>query len=103
MKYPDDFINKIICGNHLNVIQYISDNTIHLTLTSPPYDDLRNYEGYTFDYKKMIKKIPTLFNKKGFKIFKWYLATRGIKKIEYIKVKNKIYGMFEVDKKEKIE
>lgn len=58
MKYPDDFINKIICGNHLNVIQYISDNTIHLTLTSPPYDDLRNYEGYTFDYKKLI---PELF------------------------------------------
>lgn len=53
--------------------------------------------------KKMIKKIPTLFFRKGFKIFKWYLATRGIKKIEYIKVKNKIYGMFEVDKKEKIE
>lgn len=53
-----NFINKIICGNHLNVIQYIPDNTIHLTLTSPPYDDLRNYEGYTFDYKKLI---PELF------------------------------------------
>lgn len=58
MKYPGDFINKIICGDHLDILQHIPDNTIHLTVTSPPYDDLRDYDGYTFDYKKLI---PELF------------------------------------------
>ena len=58
MKYPDDFINKIICGDHLDIIKFIPDNIIHLTVTSPPYDDLRDYEGYKFDYRKLI---PELF------------------------------------------
>jgi hypothetical protein len=51
--------------------------------------------------KEMIKKIPTLFNRKGFEIFKWYLSTQGIKKIQYLKIDNKIYGMFRVDKERK--
>ena len=29
----------------------IADASIDLTLTSPPYDDLRNYNGYAFDLK----------------------------------------------------
>lgn len=58
---------------------------------------LRQY-GYT---EQMIKKIPTLFNRKGFDIFKWYLAKNGIKKVSYIQIKNKVYGYFIVDKKGK--
>jgi site-specific DNA-methyltransferase (adenine-specific) len=57
MKYPEDFINKIICGDHLEVMQYIPDDIIDLTVTSPPYDDLRDYEGYVFDYKKLIPEL----------------------------------------------
>ena len=53
-----NFINKIICGDHLKIIKNIPDNAIHLTVTSPPYDNLRNYEGYIFEYKKLI---PELF------------------------------------------
>ena len=58
MTYSKDFLNKIICGDHLEVTKYIPDNSIHLTVTSPPYDDLRDYKGYYFDYKKLI---PELF------------------------------------------
>lgn len=29
------------------------DNFIDLTVTSPPYDDLRDYEGYDFDFEKI--------------------------------------------------
>lgn len=57
MKYPEDFINKIICGDHLDVIKYIPDNIINLTITSPPYDNLRDYQGYEFDYKKLIPEL----------------------------------------------
>jgi site-specific DNA-methyltransferase (adenine-specific) len=58
MKYPDDFINKIICADHLNIIKYIPDNIIDLTVTSPPYDNLRDYDGYNFYWEKLI---PELF------------------------------------------
>ena len=36
-KYPDDFINKIICGDCLKVMKDIPDNSIDLVLTDPPY------------------------------------------------------------------
>ena len=36
-KYPDDFLNKIICGNCLDVMQEIPDKSIDLVLTDMPY------------------------------------------------------------------
>lgn len=37
MKYPDDFINKIICGDNLEVMHFIPDKSIDLIITDPPY------------------------------------------------------------------
>lgn len=37
MKYPDDYINKIICGDCLEVMKVIPDKSIDLVLTDPPY------------------------------------------------------------------
>jgi len=38
MKYPDDYINKIICGDCLKVMSYIPDNSINLVIADPPYN-----------------------------------------------------------------
>ena len=57
MKWPEDFINRIICGDHLKVMKDIPDEVIVLTVTSPPYGDLRDYRGFSFDYKKLIKEL----------------------------------------------
>ncbi|HHX24864.1 MAG TPA: site-specific DNA-methyltransferase [Thermoanaerobacterales bacterium] len=35
----------------------ISDNFVDLTVTSPPYDNLRTYKGFVFDYKSMLKEL----------------------------------------------
>ena len=37
MNYPDDFINKIICGDCLEVMKDIPDKSVDLVLTDPPY------------------------------------------------------------------
>ena len=37
MKYPDDYINKIICGDCLEVMKGIPDKSVDLVLTDPPY------------------------------------------------------------------
>lgn len=37
MKYPDDFINKIICGNCLEVLKEIPNDGVDLVLADPPY------------------------------------------------------------------
>jgi site-specific DNA-methyltransferase (adenine-specific) len=42
MKYPEDFINKVICGDCLEVMKDIPDKSIDLVLTDPPYGTTRN-------------------------------------------------------------
>lgn len=36
MKYPDDYVNKIICGDCLEIMKGIPDKSIDLVLTDPP-------------------------------------------------------------------
>lgn len=38
MNYPDDFINKIICGDCLEVMKQMPDKCVDLVLTDPPYE-----------------------------------------------------------------
>jgi DNA modification methylase len=37
LKWPDDFINKVICGDCLEVMKKIPDKSVNLVLTDPPY------------------------------------------------------------------
>lgn len=49
---------KIINGDCLDVMRRnIPDNSIDLTVTSPPYDDLRKYNGYSFDFECIAKEL----------------------------------------------
>jgi len=47
MKYPEDYINKVICGDCLEVMKDIPDKSVDLVLTSPPYN-LGNFEKGSF-------------------------------------------------------
>jgi len=38
MIYPDDFHNKIICGDSLSVMRQMPDESVDLVVTSPPYN-----------------------------------------------------------------
>lgn len=44
MKYPDDFVNKIINGSAVEIMKQIPSETIDLVVTSPPYN-LKNSTG----------------------------------------------------------
>ena len=67
MIYPDDFINKNICGRSEEILKHIPDNQINLTITSPPYDRLRNYKntvgvetfdgGYTIPFREIAREL----------------------------------------------
>lgn len=43
MNWPEEFINKIICGDCLEVIKELPDKSIDLVLTDPPYGDNCGY------------------------------------------------------------
>lgn len=44
MKFPQDFKNKIICGDAIGIMGKIPDRAIDLVITSPPYN-LKNSTG----------------------------------------------------------
>ena len=50
-------INRIYNENCLDTMARIKDNFIDLTVTSPPYDNLRTYNGYSFDFKNIAKEL----------------------------------------------
>lgn len=40
----NELLNKISCGDSVDLMKLIPDNSIDLTVTSPPYDNLRTYK-----------------------------------------------------------
>ena len=50
-------LNKIIQGDCLEKLKDIPDNSIDLVVTSPPYDDIRDYKGYSFDFESIAKEL----------------------------------------------
>ena len=56
-KKPKQKTNQIIHGDCLIEMHKIPDKSIDLTVTSPPYDNLRTYNGYTFDFKGIAKEL----------------------------------------------
>lgn len=52
-----EYANSIVNANCLDVLARFEDNCVDLFITSPPYDNLRNYKGYTFDYKPIIQEL----------------------------------------------
>jgi DNA modification methylase len=53
----NDFINQIICGECTQVIKTMPAECIDLVISSPPYDGLRKYDGYDFDYRSIIESL----------------------------------------------
>jgi DNA modification methylase len=50
-------INEIITGNNVDVLRGFDSEIIDLTVTSPPYDNLRIYNGYSFDFENLVKEL----------------------------------------------
>jgi len=50
-------VNKIYNESCLDTMVRIPDGFVDLTLTSPPYSDIRTYKGYEFNYKPIAKEL----------------------------------------------
>ena len=68
------FINQNIHSDFLKVSSELNDESIDLTLTSPPYDDIRNYnnkvktndgEIFSFDFENIVKELYRITKKGG--------------------------------------
>jgi DNA modification methylase len=50
-------LNKIYNESCLETMKRMPDNFVDLTVTSPPYDNLRDYNGYSFDFESIAKEL----------------------------------------------
>jgi DNA modification methylase len=50
-------LNKIYNESNLDTMSRMPDNFIDLTVTSPPYDGLRTYNGYSFPFEDIAKEL----------------------------------------------
>lgn len=52
-----NYTNQIIQDDCLKLMKTFEDECIDLIITSPPYDNLRNYNGYSFDFEGIVKEL----------------------------------------------
>lgn len=50
-------VDAIICGDNARVLTGFPDACIDLTVTSPPYDNLRTYNGYSWDFEEVARQL----------------------------------------------
>ena len=69
--------NTVIHGDCLEVMKTMEDNSIDMVLTSPPYDNLRDYKGYTFNFEGIAKEIYRVLKDGG--VCVWVVGDATIK------------------------
>jgi len=58
-------VNKIYNENCLDTMARMPDGFVDLTVTSPPYDNLRTYNGYSFDFEAVAKELHRVTKQGG--------------------------------------
>tara|TARA_Y100000034_G_C6875037_1_gene400043 strand:- start:483 stop:1289 length:807 start_codon:yes stop_codon:yes gene_type:complete len=61
----DSHINNIICGDNIEVMRAIPENSIDLVVTSPPYDNIRDYKGYNMDLHNVGHQVHRVLKEGG--------------------------------------
>ena len=70
-------LNKIICGDAVEIMKAIPPNSIDLVVTSPPYDELRNYNGYVFNFEGIARGLFRVMKKGG--VVVWVVGDQTVK------------------------
>lgn len=58
-------IDQIHCGDCIALMKRIEPNSIDLVVTSPPYDTLRNYNGFLFTFEKIVAGLLSVLKDHG--------------------------------------
>lgn len=67
----------LLQGDCLGIMREMKENYIHLTITSPPYDNLRNYKGFVFDFEGIAQELYRITKKNG--VVVWVVGDATIK------------------------
>lgn len=70
-------LNKIYEGNCIEIMRDIDAGVVDLTVTSPPYDNLRDYKGYSFDFEGVASELYRVTKEGG--VVVWVVGDATIK------------------------
>jgi len=69
-------INQVVCGDCLEGMKLIPDNSVDLIVTSPPYDNLRDYEGFEWDFEKTAQELKRVLKDGG--VIVWIVGDQTV-------------------------
>jgi site-specific DNA-methyltransferase (adenine-specific) len=52
-----EYENRIIHGDCIHIMKAFEAESVDLVVTSPPYDNLRNYQGFLFDLDAIVREL----------------------------------------------
>ena len=70
-------LNTIYNEDNISLIRRMPEDFIDLTITSPPYDNLRDYKGYTFDFETLANELYRVTKPGG--VVVWVVGDATIK------------------------
>lgn len=70
-------INQIYCESNLDTMSIMPDCFVDLVVTSPPYDDLRTYNGYSFPFEDIAKELYRVTKQGGVVVWNVNDATKN--------------------------
>lgn len=70
-------LNSIRNKDCIQGLKELPENTIDMILTSPPYDDLRKYKGYSFDFESVARELYRVLKPGG--VMVWIVGDATIK------------------------
>ena len=70
------FIDSITQGDAAILLKELDRDSIDMVLTSPPYDDLRNYKGYDFPFEEIAAELHRILRPGG--VIVWIVADATI-------------------------
>ncbi len=56
---------KIICGDSFEVLKTLESGSVDCVITSPPYDGLRDYNGFTFNFEGIARQLVRVLKDGG--------------------------------------
>ena len=66
MEVKEELLNSIHCRECVEFMdENLDEGVIDLTVTSPPYDSLRDYKGYDFDCEAIARGLYRVTKKGG--------------------------------------
>lgn len=63
--WQEKYVNTITQGDCLGLMYELPDESVDCVVTSPPYDNLRDYNGYSFDFEDIAKELYRIIKEGG--------------------------------------